>query len=276
MSKTAKSLRLAHMMVLTFMPGVLSWAPVAIAQNTPAGPSAAPPQADAAAPAIAPQAEQLLKQASAYVGSADQFTLHADVTFDHVLPSGQKLQYGAREDVALHRPNRVYVAWRGDLGDRQFWYDGSSVTLYDPATPFYASEAAPPDIDAMLDKVVKQLNFSPPLADLLYRDPYRAVGGHLQFGVDLGTAEVNGRSCRSLAFVERDIDWQIWVSTGPQPVPCKLVITYKTQPAQPQFSAVFTDWNFSPRIADSVFTPELPSGAEKIQFAPAVASASQK
>ncbi len=254
----------------------LAWLHVAQAQESPAAPSAAQPQASAAAPVVAPQAEQLLKQVGAYVGSADQFTFHADITFDHVLPSGQKLQYGALEEVAVHRPGRVYVEWRGDLGSRQFWYNGSSVTLYDPATPFYASEAAPPDIDAMLDKVVKQLNFSPPLADLLYRDPYRALGGRVQFGVDLGTTDVSGRSCRALAFVERDIDWQIWIGTGPQPTPCKLVITYKTQPAQPQFSAVFTDWNFAPRIADSVFTPELPAGTEKIQFAPAVASASQK
>jgi hypothetical protein len=68
------------------------------------------------------------------------------------------------------------------------------------------------------------------------------------------------------AFVEKDIDWQIWIDTGPQLTPCKLVITYKTQPAQPQFSAVFTDWNFAPRIAASVFAPELPAGTQKIPF----------
>ena len=51
---------------------------------------------------------------------------------------------------------------------------------------------------------------------------------------------MNGRSCRTLAFVEKDIDWQIWIENGPQLTPCKLVITYKTQPAQPQFTAVFT------------------------------------
>jgi hypothetical protein len=28
-----------------------------------------------------------------YVGSGEQFTFHADIIFDHVLPSGQKLQY---------------------------------------------------------------------------------------------------------------------------------------------------------------------------------------
>ncbi len=85
-----------------------------------------------------------------YIGSAEQFTFHADITFDHVLPSGQKLQYAASEDVALQRPGGLYVEWSGDLGDRQFWYDGKSVTLYDPATPFYASDAAPADNDAML------------------------------------------------------------------------------------------------------------------------------
>jgi hypothetical protein len=79
-------------------------------------------------------------------------------------------------------------------------------------------------------------------------------------------ADVNGRSCRALAFVEKDIDWQIWIDTGPQLTPCKLVITYKTEPAQPQFSAVFTDWDFAPRIAPPVFTPALPAETRKVPF----------
>ncbi len=91
---------------------------------------------------------------SDYIGSAEQFTFHADISFDHVLPSGQKLQYAATEDVALERRGRLYIEWHSDLGDRQFWYDGKSITLYDPAVPFYAAEAAPPEIDSMLDKLV--------------------------------------------------------------------------------------------------------------------------
>jgi hypothetical protein len=232
--------------------------------------------ADAAAPVVAEQVERLLRQMSDYIGSADQFTFHADVSFDHVLPSGQKLQYSAAEDVVLQRPARLYVEWRGDLGDRQFWYDGKSITLYDPATPFYATEAAPPEIDTMLDRLVPQLDFAPPLADFLYHDPYRSVRRNLQYGVYLGLNDVNGRSCHTLAFQEQDIDWQIWIDTGPQLTPCKLVITYKTQPAQPQFTAVFTDWNFAPRIAEPVFTADVPPGAEKIPFAPVVARAVPK
>ncbi|MBV8614749.1 MAG: DUF2092 domain-containing protein [Acetobacteraceae bacterium] len=244
----------------------LTWLHAAQAQNTPSAPSAAPPQASAAAPVIAPQADQLLKQMSAYLGSAEHFTFHADVTFDHVLPTGQKLQFSAAEDVALQRPDKLYVEWSGDLGNRQFWYDGSSVTLYDPATPFYAAEAAPPDIDGMLERVAAQLDFSPPLADFLYRDPYQSVRGNIQYGFDLGPSDVGGRHCRSLAFVSKSLYWQIWIDSGPQLTPCKVVITYASRPEQPQFSAVFTDWNFAPRIAAPIFTPTVPAGAQKIPF----------
>jgi hypothetical protein len=109
------------------------------------------------APAIAEQADRLLKELGAYIGSAEQFTFHADVTFDHVLPSGEKLQFAAAQEVVLQRPGRLYVEWNGDLGARQFWYDGNSVTLYDPATPFYSSEAAPPEIDSMLVELLPKL-----------------------------------------------------------------------------------------------------------------------
>lgn len=236
------------------------------AAQAPSPPSGAPPSAVGASPAVAEQASLALRQMGAYVGSAEQFTFHADITFDHVLPSGQKLQYSASEDVALQRPGRLYVSWSGDLGDRQFWYDGKSVTLYDPATPFYASEAAPAEIDAMLDKLLPQLNFSPPLADLMYSDPYQRVRGNIQYGFDLGSNEVNGRSCRTFAFVDKDVDWQIWIDAGPQLIPCKLVITYRSLPSQPQFSAIFSDWDFAPRIAAPVFTATLPGGVQKIPF----------
>jgi hypothetical protein len=201
-----------------------------------------------------------------YLGSAQQFTFHAEITFDHVLPSGQKLKFSAAEDVALQRPSGLYIEWTSNLGDRQFWYDGKSVTLYDPATPFYASEAAAPEIDSALERLLPQLDFSPPLADLLYSNPYSQVQSNIQYGFDLGTDQINGRNCRTLAFVGKDIDWQLWIDAGPQLTPCKLVITYRSLPSQPQFSAVFTNWDFDPRIARSVFTPQLPTGTQKIAF----------
>jgi hypothetical protein len=204
-------MRIICVVALAFTMSALGWTRIADAQTAPTGtnaPAIAPPD-------VSEQADRLLRQMSDYLGSADQFTFHADINFDHVLPSGQKLQYAAVEDVALERPGRLYVEWHSDLGDRQFWYDGKSVTLYDPAAPFYAAEAAPPEIDSMLDELVPKLDFAPPLTDFLYHDPYRSVSGRLRYGIYLGLNDVDGRSCHTLAFVEKDIDWQIWIDSGP-------------------------------------------------------------
>jgi hypothetical protein len=111
------------------------------------------------------------------------------------------------------------------------------------------------------------LNFAPPLSDFLYSDPYKSVREMIQYGFSAGETQINGRSCRSLAFVEEHIDWQIWIDTGPQLVPCKLVITYKNNSSLPQFSAVFSDWDFTPRIAPSIFTADVPPGTQRISFA---------
>ena len=131
------------LLAVALVTSALSGVQVADAQNVGATGDAVSSATNAAVPVVADQADRLLRQMGEYVGSAEQFTFHADITFDHVLPSGQKLQYSASEDVALQRPGRLYVEWSGDLGDRQFWYDGKSVTLYNPATPFYATDAAP-------------------------------------------------------------------------------------------------------------------------------------
>jgi hypothetical protein len=248
----------------------------ASAQSKPSPAATAPAPATAPGPVVPESVDQLLRQMSDYIGSAEHFTFRADVTFDHVLPSGQKLQFSATEEVALERPNGLYVEWSGDLGQRQFWYDGKTMTIYDPEAAFYGVDAAPPGIDTMLDKLITQLDFTPPLTDFLYSDPYKSVRGSIQYGFSTDETEINGRSCRGLAFVDKNIDWQIWIDTGPQRVPCKLLITYKTHPAQPQFGAVFGDWDFSPRIAASTFAPDVPPGTQAIPLASVTAAVGSK
>jgi len=226
----------------------------------------APVAAGAGAPVVAKEADRLLRDMGSYLAAADEFTFSAEVSFDHVLPTGQKIQFGGVEDVGIQRPDRAYVDWQSDLGTRQLWYDGASVTVVDPSTPFYAAQPAPGSLDATLAMVGKELGFTPPLSDFLQSDPYAALSASLRYGVYLGTSEIEGRECHSLAFVDSQIDWQIWIDTGPQPVPCKLVITYSTRPGQPQFSAVFTDWDFAPQIAESRFVADPAPGAQKIPF----------
>ena len=55
---------------------------------------------------------------------------------------------------------------------------------------------------------------------------------------------------------EGDTDWQVWIKTGDQPLPLKLVIVDRTDPAQPAYVARLS-WKLNPTFsaADFAFKP---------------------
>jgi hypothetical protein len=230
---------------------------------------AVPAQAkdEARPPVVNPRAETLLKQMSAYLAESKQFSFRAYIDFDEMLPSGQKVQFSAVEDVAVRRPDRAYVEYQGDLGAKKLWYDGKRVTVYDGAENVVASTAAPGKIDAAVDQLLASNGFQPPLADFLYSNPYAVLAKHAQLGAYLGLHDAGGVRCHHLAFADKTIDWQIWIEDGTQAVPRKLVVTYKLLPGSPQFVALFSDWNLEERFSEALFTPTVPAGAMQIDFA---------
>ena len=244
-------------------------APPLLAAETPKPAEPAAKQT-AQGPAIEPRAERMLRDATDYLKAAQQLSFHAAINFDDLLPTGQKIQLAADYEVAVRRPDRVYTEYWGDAGARRFWYDGKSITLYDPEVNVYATEPAKPTIDATLEHLVRDLGFTPPLSDLMMSDPDATLRKNVMFGFYVGATQVDGVRCHHLAFVERDIDWQVWIEDGTQWVPRKILITYKTIPGAPQFSAVLSDWDFATRPPDALFTPQVPAGASLITFLAAV------
>jgi hypothetical protein len=241
-------------------------AEAAPAGKAPEKPAEKPAETASKPPIVDPRADRLLREMGDYLKSAQQFSFQAAITFDDVLPSGQKIQFGATQDVAVRRPGSAYVEYRGDVGSRRFWYNGETITLFDPGHNFYAAEKAPPKLDEAMNHLMKEFGFSPPLSDLLYSDPYQVLRGRVQFGIYVGLSEVDGTRCHHLAFVEKYIDWQIWIEDGKELVPLKVLITYKTLPGAPQFTAVLSDWDFTTRLPDALFAAAVPADAQKIQF----------
>jgi hypothetical protein len=72
--------------------------------------------------------------------------------------------------------------------------------------------------------------------------------------------------CMHLAARAEDVDFQIWIPSNGEPLPRRIVITYKNQEGQPQFWANFTDWNLSSKPSDYLFTFTPPEGARRIPF----------
>ena len=249
---------LAYAVVVLLAGGSLS--PAASAE-APAANTEAP-----AAPAVAPEADRLLRDMGDYLKAAPQMSFHAEITHDDLLPTGQKLQLGATYQAAVRRPDRVFTEYVGDVDARRLWYDGKTVTLYDPMLDVYAAEPGQGTIDATVDHLAKQLGFAPPLSDLMTSDPAATLRKNVLYGFVVGRSEVDGAACQHLAFVEQNIDWQIWIEDGIRVLPRKLIITYKRLPGAPQFSAVLSDWDLATRPPDSLFVAQPPASASRIEF----------
>ena len=220
-------------------------------------------------PVIGPRAELVLKAISDYMKSVKQFSFRGKISYDDVLPSDHKIQYSEEVKAAIRRPDRVYAEKEGDESNRRFWYNGQKATLVDGELGVYATvDDVPRELGAMMDHLMEKYNFSPPLADLVYPDLYEALIDNVQFGVYVGLHDVEGIRCHHLAFVEKYIDWQIWVEDGMQMVPRKIVITYKAQPESPQYAVILTDWDLNARFSDILFDVEMAALAnlEKIEF----------
>ena len=215
---------------------------------------------------VGPRADKWLRAMGDYLKARKHLSFHAEITVDEVLPSGQKIQLGGAADAALRRPDRLYSEFRGDADAKRFWYDGKRVTLLDGRHHVYAQVDAPGKVDAALDQIMERAGFAPPLADLLFSDPYKTLSSNVVYGFYVGLHEVGGRRAHHLAFVEKYIDWQVWIQDGTRPVPVKVVITYKTMPGSPQFTALLSEWDFTTELAEIVFQPDVPETASRIAF----------
>ena len=65
-------------------------------------------------------------------------------------------------------------------------------------------------------------------------------------------------------FRQKDVDWQLWVEAGANPIPRKLVITSKAVGGEPQYTLVIKDWRTDVPADDAAFVFNAPSGAQKV------------
>ncbi len=117
-------------------------------------------------------ADRILREMSEYLKKASEFTFHAEVAYDSVLASGQKIQFGGASKVTVHRPNRLHVEYRGDQRRTRVVFDGRIFTIHDMVADVYTLTEVPPEIDAAVDRMFEQYGFSVPIADFVYADPY--------------------------------------------------------------------------------------------------------
>ena len=227
------------------------------------------PGAVSAQPAgVEPRADTVLRSMTAYLSGLQKFSVTTENTLEVVTTEGQKIQFTAPASMTVARPNKLVAERRGDIVDQMMFYDGKSLTLYNPSTRHYATVPAPATLDAMLDLAYEQLDLIAPGADLIDTRAYEQLMQDVQSGLYLGTAVVAGQRCHHLAYRAIEVDWQLWVREGEQPAPCRYVITSKSLAGAPQFAVQILKWDTSPDVSAARFHFVAPEGAQAIEFLP--------
>lgn len=222
---------------------------------------------------IDPDAMAAMDKMSAALLALPGFTISADSTTDVVLENGQKIQYGGMVTIAAHRPDAFKISIRADTRSRDMYYDGKSFTIFAPVLKYYATVPAPATIGQTIDKVTTNFGIEIPLADLFSWGTNQTMRSRVKEAYVIRPETISGRTCMHYAFRQEQVDWQIWIDQGASALPCKIVVTDKTDPTQPQYTAVLS-WDTSvPSKAAIAFAP--PADAHKIEIADAKAMAAQ-
>jgi hypothetical protein len=209
------------------------------------------PAAAKAAPndTVEPAALQALMRMSDYLGTLSTFEIKSDTTLDIVTKNGQRLQLGGVAQYKVRRPNGFQIDVVSDFRSRRFYFDGKQFTVFAPKLGYYATAEAPPTIRETLDVIYNKYGIALPLEDLFrWSDPDSPRAQKLTSGFLVGPAIVGGVTTDHYAFREGDHDWEIWIQQGEQPIPRKLAIVDRSDPARPAYVARLS-WNVRPARA---------------------------
>ncbi|MES1210442.1 MAG: DUF2092 domain-containing protein, partial [Pseudomonadota bacterium] len=139
------------------------------------------------------------------------------------------------------------------------WYDGAHMSVACKSSDTFQTLAAPPVLDAAIDQMRKQFDIDAPGADLLYTRPYDILMEQVVSGRFIGRETIAGLPVNHVAFRGEQIDWQMWIKDGPQPLPLRYVITTKDAPGHPAFAVEMSDWNTQPILPPATFEFQPPA-----------------
>jgi len=216
----------------------------------------------------AEQAKSVMKRMADYLSQAKRFSVSVDTGFDAVQEFGQKIEFGETRKIVLSRPDRLRIdATKRDGSQSQLIFDGKEIALFFARENVYATEARPGTVDQAVEYFTNDLDMRLPLAEMLSSKLAEVLPDLVRDAAYVEKSFVAGIPCDHVAFRGDEADLQLWVAQGAKPLLQRLVITYTRIDGRPQFWAQFSNWDFAPKVNDSLFVFKPPAGAAKIVFA---------
>lgn len=237
------------------------------ADATAAAATAPAAAAGDAAPVRDADAVAALEKMGAALRALDRFGLKAETSTDYVTDDGQKVSVDGHASWRVRAPDRFVASVGNDRQQREFYYDGQSLTLWSPKLKYYAVvDPVPPSIGELVTHAAAQgIEF--PLPDLFLWGTPQAPLEQVTSAFLVGPALLDGEQTDHYAYRQPGVDWQVWISRKDS-LPAKVAITSQADPALPSYTARL-HWDKAPATGDAAFAFKPPADARRIDFVPA-------
>lgn len=210
-------------------------------------------------------AKTALMHMAEFIAQLPRFSVTIRIGYDIVQPNGQKIEFGEVRELIIDRPQRMRIDVKRSDGDQELLvFDGKTMTIYDVDNNAYAMIDKAGDLDGVVTYFVKDLQMRLPLALLFITSLPAQLDQRLKSIAFVERSVILDVPCDHIAARADNVDFQVWIAAGDQPLPRRVVITYRNAEGEPQFRAQFSDWNLAPATPDSLFTFTPPTGAEQI------------
>ncbi|OEU62852.1 MAG: hypothetical protein BA870_02075 [Desulfuromonadales bacterium C00003094] len=241
---------------------------VVVLLAVPIGTMAASQDAKHSEGQIEDQALKVITRYTNFLTNLKQLHVSTEFGFDVLQENGQMIEFGSHQEITVQRPDQFRVDFTRRDGDSgSIVYDSKEITIFSPEESVYAKTPFEGEVDDAFKFLVEKLNLSIPMRDFFANDLNVTLLAKIESGQYVEESTVGGVLCDHLALRNSYVDFQLWIAQGDEPLPRRLVITYKNDEGRPQFWAQFQRWESSPKITAGHFSYSPPAGTERIPFA---------
>lgn len=214
---------------------------------------------------VEPEALDLVKKMSDKLASTQSFLVRTRSSLETPAGTGQLIDFFAESAVAVKRPDKLSAEIRGDAPPFDLYFDGKTMTAYEPAHKLYATADAPKTLDELVPFAAKTAGILLPFADVLYSDAYAVLTKDLTSAFYAGYSVIRGNRCEHVALATPGIAGQLWIDAKTH-LPCRIGGTLLDVQGAPRFSVEYYDWKPNHKLPDKLFHFAKPDGADAMDF----------
>ncbi len=201
------------------------------------------------------------------LSKSNRFAFEARTVWESTRQSGVGLKAEAVQQLWLDRPSQMFTtAVRDDGTSDKMWYREKTLTHLKVDTREYVQVSVPEVIDEMLVYTKERFELPGALNGFVLNEAESWFLSGTRTALYLGERLVQGIECEYVVLRKRDVDIQIWIRKGAQPLPVKYSITWNDAADRPKFTARFLEWELSPRFSERDFVFVPPEGAVELDL----------